>query len=119
MEFLATKIVSTVRELEGALNRSTAQMQLVGRELTLESVQEVLHDLLRANERRVTIDEIQKAVAEHFTIKMAEMTSSPRAPRLPPPPPVSGYLAKQPNPPPPPPLRPHIRPPPPPTPPPP
>ncbi len=40
MEFLAHKIVSNVRELEGALNRITAQMQLVGRELTLESVQE-------------------------------------------------------------------------------
>src|SRR5260370_10539342 len=95
MEFLAHKIVSNVRELEGALNRITAQMQLVGRDMTLESVQELLHDLLRANERRVTIDEIQKAGAEHFTIKMAEMTSSRRAPLPAPPPPGAGYSAKQ------------------------
>ena len=73
MEFLAHKITSNVRELEGALNRITAHMQLVGRAITLESAQEVLHDLLRANERRVTIDEIQKRVAEHFNIRLAEM----------------------------------------------
>jgi chromosomal replication initiator protein len=95
MEFLAHKIVSNVRELEGALNRITAQMQLVGRDITLESAQELLHDLLRANERRVTIDEIQKAVAEHFTIKMAEMTSSRRARIVARPRQVAMYLAKQ------------------------
>ncbi len=95
MEFLAHKIVSNVRELEGALNRITAQMQLVGRDITLESAQELLHDLLRANERRVTIDEIQRRVAEHFNIKMAEMTSSRRARIVARPRQVAMYLAKQ------------------------
>ncbi|HVC57235.1 MAG TPA: chromosomal replication initiator protein DnaA [Stellaceae bacterium] len=95
MEFLAHKIVSNVRELEGALNRITAQMQLVGRDITLESVQELLHDLLRANERRVTIDEIQRKVAEHFNIKMAEMTSARRARIVARPRQVAMYLAKQ------------------------
>src|SRR5437667_724327 len=95
MEFLAHKIVSNVRELEGALNRITAQMQLTGRDMTLESVQELLRDLVRANERRVTIDEIQKAVAEHFTIKMAETTSSRRARIVARPRQVAMYLAKQ------------------------
>ncbi len=95
MEFLAHKIVSNVRELEGALNRITAQMQLVGRDITLESAQELLHDLLRANERRVTIDEIQKRVAEHFNIKMAEMTSARRARIVARPRQVAMYLAKQ------------------------
>jgi chromosomal replication initiator protein len=95
MEFLAHKIVSNVRELEGALNRITAQMQLMGRDITLETAQELLHDLLRANERRVTIDEIQKRVAEHFTIKMAEMTSSRRARIVARPRQVAMYLAKQ------------------------
>ncbi|HEX6441663.1 MAG TPA: chromosomal replication initiator protein DnaA [Stellaceae bacterium] len=95
MEFLAHKIISNVRELEGALNRLTAQMQLVGREMTLESAQDVLHDLVRANERRVTIDEIQKRVAEHFNIKMAEMTSSRRARAVARPRQVAMYLAKQ------------------------
>jgi chromosomal replication initiator protein len=79
MEFLAHKIVSNVRELEGALNRITAQMQLVGRDITLESAQDLLHDLVRANERRVTIDEIQKRVAEHFNLKMVDMVSERRA----------------------------------------
>jgi chromosomal replication initiator protein len=95
MEFLAHKIVSNVRELEGALNRIIAQTQLVGRDITLESAQEVLHDLLRANERRVTIDEIQKKVAEHFNIKMVDMTSARRARIVARPRQVAMYLAKQ------------------------
>jgi chromosomal replication initiator protein len=95
MEFLAHKIVSNVRELEGALNRVVAQMQLVGRDITLETAQDVLHDLLRANERRVTIDEIQKRVAEHFNVKLAEMTSSRRARVVARPRQVAMYLAKQ------------------------
>src|ERR1700730_3532440 len=95
MEFLAHKIASNVRELEGALNRITAHTQLVRRDLTLETVQELLQDLLRANERRVTIDEIQKRVAEHFNIKMAEMTSSRRARVVARPRQVAMYLAKQ------------------------
>ncbi len=95
MEFLAHKIVSNVRELEGALNRITAQMQLSRTVITLEGAQELLHDLLRANERRVTIDEIQKRVAEHFNIKMAEMTSARRARVVARPRQVAMYLAKQ------------------------
>jgi chromosomal replication initiator protein len=95
MEFLAHKIVSNVRELEGALNRIIAQVQFVGRDITLESAQEVLHDLVRANERRVTIDEIQKKVAEHFNIKMVDMTAARRARVVARPRQVAMYLAKQ------------------------
>jgi chromosomal replication initiator protein len=95
MEFLAHKITSNVRELEGALNRIGAHTQLVRRDLTLETAQELLQDLLRANERRVTIDEIQKKVAEHFNVKMAEMTSSRRARIVARPRQVAMYLAKQ------------------------
>jgi chromosomal replication initiator protein len=95
MEFLAHKIASNVRELEGALNRIAAHVQLVGRDITLESVQEVLRDLLRSSERRVTIDEIQKKVAEHFNIKLGEMTSDRRARAVARPRQVAMYLAKQ------------------------
>jgi chromosomal replication initiator protein len=95
MEFLAHKITSNVRELEGALNRIGAHTQLVRRDLSLETVQELLQDLLRANERRVTIDEIQRRVAEHFNMKMAEMTSSRRARVVARPRQVAMYLAKQ------------------------
>ncbi len=95
MEFLAHKIVSNVRELEGALNRISAQMQLVGRDITLESAHEVLHDLLRANERHVTIEEIQKKVAEHFNVKMSDMISARRARVVARPRQAAMYLAKQ------------------------
>jgi len=95
MEFLAHKITSNVRELEGALNRLGAHAQLVRRDLTLETAHEVLQDLLRASDRRVTIDEIQRKVAEHFNIKFAEMTSSRRARVVARPRQVAMYLAKQ------------------------
>jgi chromosomal replication initiator protein len=95
LEFLAHKITSNVRELEGALNRVAAHTQLIGRELTLESTQEVLHDLLRANDRRVTIEEIQKRVAEHFNIRISDMHSARRARSVARPRQVAMYLAKQ------------------------
>jgi chromosomal replication initiator protein len=95
LEFLAHKITSNVRELEGALNRIVAHSELVGRSITLESTQEVLHDLLRANDRRVTIDEIQKRVAEHFNIRVADMHSARRARAVARPRQVAMYLAKQ------------------------
>ncbi len=95
LEFLAHKITSNVRELEGALNRIVAHADLVGRQISLETTQEVLHDLLRANDRRVTIDEIQKRVAEHFNIRLADMSSTRRARAVARPRQVAMYLAKQ------------------------
>jgi chromosomal replication initiator protein len=95
LEFLAHKITSNIRELEGALNRIVAHATLVGRLITLETAQEVLHDLLRANDRRVTIEEIQKRVAEHFSIRLADMHSPRRARAVARPRQVAMYLAKQ------------------------
>jgi len=95
MEFLAHKISSNIRELEGALNRVVAHSQLVGRPITLETSQEVLHDLLRANDRRVTIEEIQKKVAEHFNIRVADMHSARRARSVARPRQIAMFLAKQ------------------------
>jgi chromosomal replication initiator protein len=95
LEFLAHKITSNVRELEGALNRVVAHATLVGRAISLEATQEVLHDLLRANDRRVTIEEIQKQVAEHFNIRIADMHSARRARAVARPRQVAMYLAKQ------------------------
>ncbi len=95
LEFLAHKITSNVRELEGALHRISAHTQLIGRTITLESAQEVLHDLLRANDRRVTIDEIQKRVAEHYNIRLADMHSARRARAVARPRQVAMYLCKQ------------------------
>ncbi|MFO1118783.1 MAG: chromosomal replication initiator protein DnaA [Rhodospirillales bacterium] len=93
-EFLAHRITSNVRELEGALNRVVAHAQLIGRAITLETTQEVLHDLLRANDRRITIDDIQKQVAAHFNIRVADMYSARRARSIARPRQVAMYLAK-------------------------
>jgi chromosomal replication initiator protein len=79
VEFLAHKISSNVRELEGALNRVVAHATLVGRPITLETTQEVLQDLLRANDRRISIEEIQKQVAGHYNIKVSDMHSARRS----------------------------------------
>ena len=95
MEFLAHKISSNVRELEGALNRIVAHAQLVGRTISLEMTQEVLADMLRSSERRITIDEIQKKVAEHYGIRLTDMSSSRRARQVARPRQVAMYLAKQ------------------------
>ena len=72
-----------------------AHADLVGRAITLESTQEVLYDLLRANDRRVSIDEIQKKVAEHYTIKLADMHSARRSRTVARPRQVAMYLCKQ------------------------
>ncbi len=95
IEFLAHKITSNVRELEGALKRLVAHSQLVGRPITLESTQDVLHDLLRANDRKVTIEEIQKKVAEHFNTRLSDMSSARRARAVARPRQVAMYLSKQ------------------------
>ncbi len=95
LEFLAHKITANVRELEGGLNRVIAHAQLVGREITLEATQDVLHDLLRANDRRVAIEEIQKRVAAHFNIRLSDMHSARRARSVARPRQVAMYLAKQ------------------------
>ena len=95
LEFLAHKITSNVRELEGALNRLIAHANLFGRAVTLEGAQEVLHDVLRAHDRRLTIEEIQKKVAEHYNIRLSDMSSPRRARNVARPRQVAMYLAKQ------------------------
>ncbi|GBR37940.1 chromosome replication initiator DnaA [Neoasaia chiangmaiensis NBRC 101099] len=95
LEFLAHKITSNVRELEGALNRLIAHANLFGRPVTLESTQEVLHDILKAHDRRVTIEEIQRKVAEHWNIRLTDMSSARRARAVARPRQVAMYLAKQ------------------------
>ncbi len=97
MEFLAHKITSNVRELEraAALNSLLAQANLFGRPVTMEATQEVLHDILKAYERRVSIDEIQRKVAEHYNMRLTDMFSARRARNVARPRQVAMYLAKQ------------------------
>ena len=94
LEFIAHKIQSNVRELEGALNRMAAHASLVGRTLTIEMAADVLKDVLRANERHITIEEIQRNVCAHFNIKMTDMSSARRARAVARPRQIAMYLAK-------------------------
>ena len=93
-EFLAHKITTSVRELEGALTRLTAHVTLVGRQVNIEIAQDLLQDLLRASDRRTTIDQIQKKVAEHFNIKISDMHSARRSRTIARPRQIAMYLAK-------------------------
>jgi len=95
LELLANKITANVRELEGALNRLVAHANLFGRPVTIDSAQDVLGDLLRAHERRVSIEEIQRKVAEHYNLRMNDMISARRARNVARPRQVAMYLAKQ------------------------
>lgn len=95
LEFLAKRIVTNVRELEGALNRVVAYASFVGRAITPEVAQDVLKDLLRASERRVTIDEIQRRVAEFFNVRIGDMLSARRARSVARPRQIAMYLSKQ------------------------
>lgn len=95
LEFLAHKITSNIRELEGALNRIVAHATLVGMDISLDSAQELLKDLLRANEKYVTVEEIQRHVAEHYNIRVSDMHSSRRSRTVARPRQVAMYLSKQ------------------------
>ncbi|MSP81743.1 MAG: chromosomal replication initiator protein DnaA [Alphaproteobacteria bacterium] len=95
LEFIAHKIATNIREVEGALNRVIAHATLVGRPVTLEGTHEILRDLLRAHDRRVTVEEIQRKVAEHYNTRLADMTSDRRARAVARPRQVAMYLAKQ------------------------
>lgn len=94
LEFMAHRIVSNVRELEGALNRILAHAMLVGREITIESAAELLADLLRASSRQVSVDAIQKRVAAHYGVRVSEMFSARRARNIARPRQVAMYLSK-------------------------
>ena len=96
IEFLAQKITSNIRELEGSLRRIAAHSQLLSnKEITLDMTQDVLKDMLRSIDRKTTIDEIQKKVAEYFNISVKELQSSRRARTVARPRQIAMYLAKQ------------------------
>jgi chromosomal replication initiator protein len=77
--FIAQKIRSNVRELEGALKRVIANAHFTGRSITLEFVKESLKDLLAVQDRQISIENIQKTVAEYFKIKIADLYSKRRS----------------------------------------
>ncbi|MCC5856116.1 MAG: chromosomal replication initiator protein DnaA [Idiomarina sp.] len=93
--FIAKRLRSHVRELEGALNRVAANVSLTGKEVTIEFVKEALRDLLIATEKSATIDNIQRTVAEYYNIKIADLTSKRRSRSIARPRQVAMALAKE------------------------
>lgn len=96
LEFLADKIRSDIRRLEGALMRVAAYKSLSGQSLTGDALEHLLRDVLQEQARKaVTIDQIQKKVAEHFDIRLADMTSKKRTASIAYPRQVAMYLSRE------------------------
>lgn len=94
IEFLAHKISSNVRELEGALNKVIAYAKLVGKKITIELTKDTLKDLLRSTQKIVTIEDIQKKVSERYNLKLADLYSSRRIKSIALPRQIAMYLSK-------------------------
>ena len=95
LEFLAHRISSNVRVLEGALMRLFAFGSLVGREISLELTQDCLADILRATDRKITVEEIQRKVSEYYNIRLSDIIGPKRLRSYARPRQVAMYLAKQ------------------------
>ncbi len=94
LEFLALRISTNVRVLEGALTRLFAFASLVGRHINLEVTQDCLADVLRASERKITIEEIQRKVSEHYNIRLSDMIGPKRLRTYARPRQIAMYLSK-------------------------
>ena len=94
LDFLAHRITTNVRVLEGALTRLFAFASLVGREITLELTQDCLADILRASDRKVTIEEIQRRVAEHYNVRLSDLIGPKRMRTIARPRQIAMYLSK-------------------------
>ncbi|MFV0514366.1 MAG: chromosomal replication initiator protein DnaA [Jhaorihella sp.] len=95
LEFLAHRISTNVRVLEGALNRLFAFASLVGREIDMDLTQDCLADVLRASERKITVEEIQRKVSDYYNIRMSDIIGPKRLRSYARPRQVAMYLCKQ------------------------
>jgi chromosomal replication initiator protein len=95
LEFLAHRISTNVRVLEGALTRLYAFASLVGREITLDLAHDCLADILRSQDKKISVEEIQRRVAEHYNIRLSDMIGPKRTRTLARPRQVAMYLCKQ------------------------
>jgi len=95
LEFLAHRISTNVRVLEGALTRLFAFASLVGQPITMELTQDCLADVLRASDRKISIEEIQRKVAEHYNIRLSDLIGPKRVRNFARPRQVAMYLCKQ------------------------
>jgi chromosomal replication initiator protein len=96
LDFLAQRVRTNVRRLEGALMRVGSYQSLSGREISRETLEQLLRDILREEAKKtVTIDQIQKKVGEHFDVRLADMTSKRRTANVAFPRQVAMYLARR------------------------
>ena len=91
---MAKKISSNVRELEGAYRRLIAHAELINQPITLDTAKQLLHDLLKVNDRKISVEEIQKKVSEYFNIRLNDMVSVRRSRLVARPRQVAMYLSK-------------------------
>jgi chromosomal replication initiator protein len=92
--FIASKVRTNIRELEGSLIRLIAYASLTGRDIDLSLAQEILRDLLQPQERAITIEMIQKFVADHFNVKLSELKAKNNAKAVAEPRQIAMYLTK-------------------------
>ncbi len=95
LEFLAHRISTNVRVLEGALMRLFAFGSLVGREITMELTQDCLADVIRHSDRKITVEEIQRKVSDHYNIRLSDLIGPKRVRTFARPRQVAMYLSKQ------------------------
>jgi chromosomal replication initiator protein len=93
--FLAEKIKTNIRELEGALMRVVASAKLFGKEITIELAKELLKDMIVEGEKKISIDLIQKKVSEYFDIKFSDMRAKKRSKAIAYPRQIAMYLTRQ------------------------
>src|SRR4030095_9989158 len=93
--YIASKIRSNIRELEGALVRLIAYCSLKGSEVTLAMAQETLHDILGPGEKTITIEMIQKTIADHFKMRVQELKSKNNSKSVAVPRQICMYLCKK------------------------
>ena len=95
LDLLARRITASIRELEGALNRLIAYALLTGQQIDLAFAEATLADVLRGSQRKITIDDIQRAVSAHYSLRPGDLLSARRARAVARPRQIAMYLAKR------------------------
>ncbi len=94
LQFVASKIVNNIRELEGALNRIWANYELTGKKINIENSTNLLSDLITARDKNISIDSIQKKVSSYYNLSLSDMSSSRRSISIARPRQIAMYLCK-------------------------
>ena len=93
--YLASRVRSNIRELEGCLIRLGAQASLTGTNISVTMAKDILHDLIEEDEKPITTDQVQKVVSDHFALKLSDMKARKRTKEVALPRQIAMYLSKQ------------------------